>query len=149
MTRNIRVHNHTKHIDTAAYLKRYAVFDKLTDGSGTIKSIDTSVDGRGRCAVTAAQNDVYILYFICDGTETKLEITTYKMTDKGIWDLWVNGILDSSGYDDYAAAGAQVNRSITLTEQIRPGINTVELKASSKNAASSNYEIRITGASVQ
>jgi len=149
MTRSIRVHQHDKHVGSAKYLKQYTVLDKLTDGAGAIKAIDTSISGRGRCAVTAAQNDIYTLYFVCDGTETKLEITTYKMTDKGKWNLWVNDVLDSSSYDDYAAAGAQVNRSITLTKTIKLGINKIELKVASKNVSSSNYEVRITGASLQ
>lgn len=129
------------------FLSRFANLAKSTTSAGVLLAIGQNVNGRFSNA--AADGDKHYLYFLCDGTETKLEITTRKITVAGKWDIYVNGVLDSSGYDDYAAAAADISREITLSEPIRPGMNTVELRLNGKNAASGGYYISIYGASLQ
>ena len=98
---------------------------------------------------TPANGDRFQIFFVCDGTETKLELGNRKDVDCGIFDLYVNGVLDSSGYDDYIAVLEEVYREITLTQPIKKGLNTIELRVNSKNVASSNYKLKIWGASIQ
>jgi len=129
-------------------LNRYTNIGKLTTSDGTtLKAIATALGYRGQ--VTAAIADRAFLYFIADGTETQLQISTYKDVDCANWDLYINSILDSSAYDDYAAAPVISNRSITLTEAIKKGLNTIELRATAKHASSTDYFLKILGASIQ
>ena len=82
-------------------------------------------------------------------TETKLELGNRKDVDCGIFDLYVNNVLDSSEYDDYIAVLEEVYREITLTQPIKKGLNTIELRVNGKNVASSNYVINLGGTSLQ
>jgi len=82
-------------------------------------------------------------------TETKLELGNRKDVDCGIFDLYVNNVLDSSEYDDYIAVLEEVYREITLTQPIKKGLNTIELRVNGKNVASSNYAINLGGTSLQ
>lgn len=96
-----------------------------------------------------ANGDRLQMFFYARGTEVELNISTYKYGDAGIWDLYVNGVLDSSGYDDYAAGHSANTRRITLTERIRRGYNVIEVRVNGKNASSSGYVVGVHGASIQ
>ncbi len=85
---------------------------------------------------------------IADGTETSILIGTYKSTDRGIYDLYINDTLDSSGYDDYAASAVELTRQILLTVPLRRGWNKISLKLNSKNASSSDYLLGVLGIAV-
>jgi len=117
-----------------------------SDGT-TLKQISQGSTGRG--VASAADGDRAQLFFMCSGVETKLEISNRKLTTAGIWDLYINNVLDSSGYDDYAASAADVHREITLTQAIVSGLNVIELRVNGKNASSSAYNISVYGASLQ
>jgi len=93
--------------------------------------------------------DKMFAYFTCKGNETKLYIRSFKDSNSGIWDLYVNGVLDSSGYDSYAAAGVSVSLEIILTEPIIKGLNIIEFRVNGKNASSTGYKITISSMLVQ
>ncbi len=98
---------------------------------------------------TAANGDKFYAFFYCDGTETTLDMTTRGDTATGKFDLYVNGILDSSGYDEYLAAAAIVDHHIVLSQPIVKGNNEISLHVNGKNAASTDYFIQIFGMSLR
>jgi len=128
-------------------INRYGRPGTLKDSAGALISVNHASEGTR--AVTLADGNKYFLYFMADGTETQLQITTLKGTDAPKWDLYVNGVLDSSGYDDYANPAANISRPITLTQPIINGKNTIELRINGKNAASTDYLLLVKGASIQ
>lgn len=148
MRGNTRNHGYLKHTDEARPKRTYSVVDKITNSADAIKTISISTYPRISQLVPALNDWVYTS-FDCDGTETTLDITTLKDTDQAKWDLYVNGVVDSTGYDDYNGSVANNQRHITLTQPIRQGKNTIGLKAASKNAASSNYRISVVGMVLQ
>ena len=87
--------------------------------------------------------------FLARGTELYISIGLSKMAWGGKFDLYVNGVLDTSGTDTYAASPADYIRFITLTEPILPGYNIIELRVNGKNAASGGYIINTYGISLQ
>lgn len=99
--------------------------------------------------LVAADGDRMQMFFFARGNETTLDISTDTNTTRAIWDLYVNGVLDSSGYDDYSAAAGHQQRHITLTRPIVVGYNVIELRANGKNALSTDYFIAQIGASIQ
>lgn len=128
-------------------LVRYANIGILLSSALVKKQIYETQNGRSQ--VTPADGDRLQLFFVCDATETLLEISTLRGTLKGIWDLYVNGILDSSGYDDYGAISLPLHREITLNQPIVARVNTIELRVNGRNALSTNYYLEVFGASVQ
>jgi len=98
--------------------------------------------------VNNVDGDKMFAYFTCKGNETKLYIRSFKDTNSGIWDLYVNNVLDSSGYDSYAAA-VGVSLKITLTQPIKKGLNIIEFRVNGKNASSAGYKITISSMLVQ
>lgn len=129
------------------FRSRFSTIAKFMTAAGALKAL--GYNSNGRYGITTADGDKYQMFFICDGTETLLEITNRKASSEGIFDLYVNGVLDSSGYDDYAAVSADVNREITLTQPVRIGMNTIELRVNGKNVAASEYRVAVYGASLQ
>lgn len=91
----------------------------------------------------AADGDRFFLYYICKGDETMLSISTRKTTISGIFELWVNGELDTAGLDDYAAVAANVHRYIALTKLPHPGFNVLELRVNGKNGASGGFGVGV------
>lgn len=93
----------------------------------------------------AANGDYMTFTMYCAGTETHLEISIYKSVSRGIFDIYINGILDSSGYDTYAASGSASILDVLLSQPIIAGWNTIVFKVNGKNASSSGYYINIYG----
>lgn len=89
------------------------------------------------------------LFFLSYGNEATLTIGTATSSTRGIFDLYVNGVLDSAGYDDYAAVAGANYRHIILAQPIRVGQNIIELRVNGKNAASTGYYVAVYGASLQ
>jgi len=142
MIKNTNIKNSIKHV-----INRFAQPSRLYASNGTtLKQLLHTGDTYQN---TPADGDRIQMFFMCDGTETKFELGTEKHTTRGIFDLYVNGILDSSGYDDYAAGSTDSFRDITLTEPIVKGSNMVELRINGKNASSTNYLIYHRGSSLQ
>ena len=129
-------------------LNRYTIVSRLyaTDGT-TLKKINHSQ--LYSTQNNPADGDKLQLFFICDGTETKLEITTRPRSGNGIFDIYINNVLDSSGYDDYSATTITKHTEVTLTQPIKKGLNTIEFRVNGKNAASSGYLCNIVGVSLQ
>jgi hypothetical protein len=99
--------------------------------------------------VNAADGDNLFCYFSCVGNESLLELRTFKNTTSGIFDIYINELLHSSGYDDYNATGIAINREINVANKISRGNNVIKIKINGKNALSSNYNIQVLGASLQ
>lgn len=98
---------------------------------------------------TPLNGDRYQMFFYARGNEARLNLGTSKGGSKGIFDIYVNGVLDSSGYDDYAGGTTPFYRYIALTQPIQLGYNVIELRVNGKNASSVGYAISVYGASIQ
>lgn len=112
----------------------------------TIK--DISAYSGGVSQDTPANGDKNQMFFYADGTEKTLYLTTTSDTNGGIFDVYINNILDSSGYDSYAAVSTVVNRKITLTQPIVYGYNIIELRMNGKNASSNSYQVIVQWMSI-
>lgn len=118
---------------------RMAYFlSSVTDSSGVEKSIsptfpsgtwDTVLDGFR-----------YNFNVFSRGTETILIINTYKSTNRGIFDLYIDGVLNTGGYDDYAASAITNIRKITITP-MSIGEHIIQMRVNSKNSASTGYSL--------
>lgn len=125
---------------------------KLTDSAGNIKQMNHADSiGANFMAATnnqvAADGDRFYMYMYADGTETKLMLSTLQYSSHPIFDIYINGTLDSAGYDDYAAAAVILNRYITLTQKLRIGFNEIQFRVNGKNVASSDYYMTFFGVS--
>ena len=128
-------------------LLRFNKPNKITESNGTTLknlSIDSAVK-----AYTPENGMRYFTDLFGDGTETRMHIGSYKSSSKGIWAVYVNGVLDTADLDDYAASGGSTSRTITLTESILAGHNTIEFRITGKNASSSDYGLNIYGIAIQ
>jgi len=130
-----------------AYLVRYSNIGRLLSSADQLKQIIQTSVGRGPGLQAGADGDKNQMFFVCSGTETELNISNRKQPTSGKWDLYINDVLDSSGYDDYIATFADVHRQITLSQPILAGINLIELRMNGTSGA--NYDIRVYGASLQ
>jgi len=129
-------------------LNKYTRLSRLYASNGTtLKKINHSQSSSVQDS--PLNGDKLQMFFICDGTETKLDMYSVLDINCGIFDLYINNVLDSSSYDEYAAVLAGLDREITLTQPIKNGLNTIELRVNSKNVASSNYAINLGGTSLQ
>lgn len=86
---------------------------------------------------------------ICSGDETAIEFAVYKSTNRGMFDIYINGVLDSSGYDLYSSSATVSMLSISLTQDILPGVNNIIFKQNGKNGSSAGYIISIYGRGVR
>ena len=93
--------------------------------------------------------DIFETPMYARGNETKLMISTAHTPTSAIWDLYVNGQLDSSGYDDYGAANGVTDRMITLTKKINPGLNIIRIKVNGRNVSATDWWVTIGGMSIQ
>lgn len=129
-------------------LSRWARPGKLLASDGTtLKQIthDTTTT-----ATSAADGDKMFMYFICDGTETKLEIGMSYQTGTGKYDVYLNGTLDTGGTTDtYAGSSTGTYREVVLSGSVVKGLNTIEFRVNGKNASSSGYALKVFGASLQ
>lgn len=131
----------------ASYVNKWTRPGRLYAADGT--TLKSMAHAYYTFQVSPENGDKFQLFFICSGLETTLNLGTYKGTTIGIFDIYINNILDSAGYDDYFLGSGFVYRSITLSQPIIAGINTIELRVNDKNVSSSNYYIDIAGASLQ
>ncbi len=127
-------------------IQKYSHIQKLTNSVDAIKLLKHDSYDR---ANTPLDGDKYFAWFYLEGNETKLEISVRKESDKGIFDLYINDVLDSSGYDLYAATGAAAYYEITLAHSVNIGSNKVEIRVNGKNVASSAYQMGIYGMNFQ
>jgi len=102
-----------------------------------------------RTAGAGANGDRIQIFMVARGNETTLNLGTHGLTISGIFDVYINGVLDSAGYDDYLAVPAEIHRIIALTQPIRKGYNVIELRLNGKNALSTGWYVYVYGASLQ
>lgn len=114
---------------------------KITASNGTEQAISSTVFDSG----SAANGNNYYFYVFCDGTETILDLGTQKGGSRGIFDIYLNGALDTAGFDDYNSSADDVTRNVTLARKPAPGWNEVKLVINGKNAGSSNYNLVVYG----
>ncbi len=127
----------------------YTNISQVQDSTYTTNRVITTSTTLGRSQVGGALGDNAFLFFYASGTETKLEITTVKNTDSPIWELVHNGTTDGGGtYDDYAASPTVIDRNITLTGTVLPGLNIIRLRSTGNTAPSTGYTFHVLGASL-
>lgn len=74
------------------------------------------------------------------GGETTIAIITQKGGNRGKWDLYVDGDLDSEGYNDYGGS-VNVRRQITLQKPLSEGIHTFKMVTNGKDGDSTGYYV--------
>jgi hypothetical protein len=94
---------------------------------------------------TATNGDYFIISCYCSGAESILTIMGYKSAAGAKFDLYLNGVLDSSSYDLYSGSGLNYNTDITLTQDVTLGWNEIKLVVNGKNVSSSGYVIYVAG----
>lgn len=98
---------------------------------------------------TSSDGDYAVARVYATGFETVLYIGTRKASVFGVFDLYINDVLDSSGYDLYASTSVDSVLIITLTIPLARGWNQIKIKMNGKNAASSNYGFGCYGVRLQ
>lgn len=88
---------------------------------------------------TGTDGTYAFFYLFCDGGETHLDINYHSDSDSCKFDLYINGSLDSSGYDLYSASYSGGVLVVTLTRTILAGWNEIKLVVNGKNSSSSGY----------
>lgn len=114
------------------------------DSNGT--EIGFSISGGFYLQSNISDGSYMIIPLFSVGGETKLDILWYRASDRGIFDVYVNGVLDSSGYDGYSASPSNTSTTITLTRSLNPGWNIFKLLVNGKNASASGYGLSVLGA---
>ncbi len=135
----------------ASYVNRWTRPGRLYASDGTtLKQLIHTDTTRFVTTQNAPENgDRLQTFFICAGTETKLSISNLSRYDAAIFDIYVNGELDSTGYDDYSPWDEFISRYITLSQPTITGLNTIELHVNGQNASSTGYAVRTYGISIQ
>lgn len=111
---------------------------KLYQSDGTRKQIGVTTSG-ALYQPSPANGDYFIFPIFCIGSETHLDISYVTDTDCGIVDIYVNGVIDTSGLDLYASSSTAPNTAIALTQPIIARWNEIKFVVSGKNASSSDY----------
>jgi hypothetical protein len=96
-----------------------------------------------------ANGDKLFCYVYCKGSETELNIGSLRGPLSGIYDLYINGLLDSAGYDEYLAAPGNTYTRIILSRPIHRAQNEIEFRVNGRNVLSAGYNIAIMGVSIQ
>jgi hypothetical protein len=113
--------------------------------SGNVEKSLRCYQGQHYQAASPSNGDYLIIPIYCNGGETILDLSWYKTTDRSIFDLYVNGLLDSSGYDGYNSSTSITYTQITLSRTIISGWNELKFVVNGKNASSTNYYCGIYG----
>lgn len=134
-------------INNVRILNRWSRPSKLTASDGvTLKKINHGITSYQQ---NPANGDRFYIYFICSGDEDALQLGSYEGKNSGIFDIYINNNLDSSGYDNYNVRDVDIHRQISLYRPIIIGFNLIELRVNGKNIKSSRYFLFIYGASLQ
>jgi hypothetical protein len=115
---------------------------RATNAAGALQDLTLAYASpyTGLTGAAANDGDKYYYYLMCDGTETILEHRYYQHTMCGVFDIYINGVIDSSTYEGYNAGGATlVGTKIALTAKTVPGLNTVQIRINGKNGAATDY----------
>lgn len=104
----------------------------------SIGSYDTIMD-------SPAINDRYQFRIYAIGNETKLSFSNNKFNTRAVYDLYINGVRDSGGYDDYTSTSTNAQREVTLSNSLIAGYNLIELVVIGKSSFSSNYSLACYG----
>lgn len=99
-------------------------------------------------AVSSIDEVRFQMFFMCEGTETVMNLGYLKDSDCGIFDTYLNGQLIFSGWDTYAATQTQYSGYGTLINTPKKGKNLIELRVNGKNALSTAYALKIYGCSL-
>ncbi len=100
---------------------------------------------------SAANGDYFIIPAFCSGYETILEISYYKSSSRGKFDIYISTdggasySLDSSGYDGYSASPLQSIFSITLSIPVVSGWNLIKMIVNGKNDSAASYILSLYG----
>lgn len=128
-------------------LLRHAYPCRARSNLGAILSL-TGTGGSYGLQAAAAEDLAYMeAEFYGDGSESVIDISMRKSTDRGIYDLTWNGTAIASAVDGYAAAAADGHYEYSIT--VIPGRNVLRWTVNGKNGASSDYAMMCLGAAIQ
>ena len=99
----------------------------------------------------SAPNDGDHLYtfLYAAGGETILTLGRSRNANSGIFDMYIDSIIDSAGYDMYNAGTLNDTLVIALANALNHGYHTIEFRVNGKNGASAGYIISTYGMRVR
>lgn len=121
-----------------------ASYSIRSDGS-TIAGLNvTAIPGYDR-PITEENLSSLVFFIPASGNETTVTILHHTSSDRPIFDLYINDVLDSSGYDQYSASDVHNLITVTPINTINRGWNKITLKCNGKNASSTGYKMYVAG----
>lgn len=90
---------------------------------------------------STANADKAFFYLFCNGAETVLDVQIWAVATGGIFDVYLNDVLDTAGIDTYSAVSTLISVNVALTTDTIPGINTIELRTNGRNGLSGGWVI--------
>jgi hypothetical protein len=93
----------------------------------------------------AADGDIFFIPILCSSEKTIIDIYTSVGSNRGIFNLYIDGVLNSSGYDTYNSTNSSSIFSITMVTPLSAGIHEIKLVVTGKNLSSTAYVVIIGG----
>ena len=133
-----RIQSKTRQFNRCAY---------LTDSTNVELKMN-SCGGLDRAATLGSGHKLYYFPF-CVGGETTIDINVSKGSNRCMFDLYINGVLDSSGYDLYNSSTVDATVTISLTQAITAGFNEIRIVVNGKNGSSTGYDPAVYGVRIR
>ena len=99
----------------------------------------------GPASLGSSDGDYSICSVYKTASESIINIGVRKSSLYGIFDIYINDVLDSSGYDLYASSGSDAMLIVSTTISLISGWNTLKFKINGKNESATRYGIGIYG----
>lgn len=148
------INTNTTQLATTAYVYRVQPktrqFNRcayLTDSTDVELKMN-SCGGLDRAATLGSGHKLYY-YPFCVGGETTIDINVSKGSNRCMFDLYINGVLDSSGYDLYNSSTVDATVTISLTQAIVAGFNEIRIVVNGKNGSSTGYDPAVYGVRIR
>lgn len=148
------INTNTTQLATTAYVYRIQPktrqFNRcayLTDSTNVELKMN-SCGGIDRATTLGSGHKLYY-YPFCVGGETTIDINVSKGSNRCMFDLYVNNVLDSSGYDLYNSSTVDATVTISLSQAIVAGFNEIRIVVNGKNGSSTGYDPAVYGVRIR
>lgn len=119
---------------------------QLFSSANALKVIDSYTTPGVDQQASAANGDYFIFNVWSDAaTEWTIDVNVAKSNAMGKFDLYLNGVSESTGNDCYNSTAANAMISIGISHAMKVGWNIVKLVLNGKNASSSGYSLATMG----
>lgn len=129
---------------TVRNVKYSMTWDRIENSAGEKQSIRNTYVASW--ATVPANEFVYLVDFILDGTEDSLTVSFNSNAGSGIVNIYFNDVLLDENVDLYAASTTTTYRDYTPT--ILPGKNVFKVVTTGKNISSMGYYVYLQAVQV-